>query len=175
MRLMRRIALLVFVLVLVPTGVAQAGGWATVELDRAPSGIAAGQPWRVELIIKQHGVTPLNDARPTLRIDNGNGVVRTFRASRVGPGRYAASVTYPSAGTWQTRIFDGWTDASPHRLAPIAVAAGYGSPGGFPWAQVIAIVAVALLWTGGVIAGFGWPHPRRRLRSAFHVRPPRAA
>src|SRR5262245_66281115 len=113
MRVMRRIALLVFVLALVPVGVARAGGWATVELGEAPSGIVAGTPWKVELIVKQHGITPLDDAKPRVLVDNGHGVAKTFPSQHVGPGRYVAEVTFPSEGTWRTRIFDGWTDASP--------------------------------------------------------------
>ena len=103
---------------------AQAGGWATVELDHAPSGIIAGKPWRVELIVKQHGVTPIVDVRPSVRIANDAGVVRTFHARPAGrPGHYVAEVTYPAAGTWRTRFFDGFTDAMPHRLSPITVRA----------------------------------------------------
>jgi hypothetical protein len=160
---------------LVPAG-AQAGGWATVELGDAPSGIVAGTPWRVELIVKQHGVTPLDVARPSLRIDDGHGVVRTFSARRTGTvGTYVADVTFPSAGTWRTRIFDGWTDATPHRLSPIAVPAAYQPPGGFPWEQAIAIALVALLWIGGWVAGYGWPHPHLRAHRRLHLHPRRTA
>jgi hypothetical protein len=173
---MSRFALLPLVAALIVPAAAQAGGWATVELGHAPSGIVAGTPWRVELIVKQHGVTPLDDAKPSVRIDNGHGVVRTFRARRTGTvGTYVAEVTFPSAGTWRTRIFDGWSDAMPHRLSALTVAAAYEPPDGFPWEQTIAISLVALLWLGGWIACYGWPHPRLRARSPLHLHPRRTA
>ena len=80
MRPMSRIALLAAVAFAALTGTAHAGGWATVELGETPSGLVAGKPWRVELIVKQHGVTPLAGVTPSVRIDNGAGVVRTFDA-----------------------------------------------------------------------------------------------
>ena len=78
---MRRIALLLVLAVLAPAGVAQAGGWATVELGETPSGLVAGTPWRVELIVKQHGMTPMANVTPSIPS-------RTPRAStRTSPAR----------------------------------------------------------------------------------------
>jgi hypothetical protein len=143
------------------TGTAHAGGWATVELGETPSGLVTGEPWRVELIVKQHGITPLAGVTPSVRIDNGEGVVRTFRARPTETvGTYVAEVDFPAAGTWKTRIFDGFTDALPHRLSPLTVTDGSGtSPGGsdFPWPQVVMIVVVALLFLGGILATLDRP------------------
>ena len=173
---MSRIALLGLAAVLLLPAGAQAGGWATVELDHAPAGIVAGTPWRVELIVKQHGITPLDGVKPSVRIANDAGVVRTFPARPAGrPGHYVANVTYPAAGTWRTRFFDGFTDATPHRLSPISVGGAYAAPDRFPWEQAIAIAIVALLFVGGWIAGYGWPHPHLRAHSPFHLRPRRTA
>ena len=188
---MRRLALLLLVAVAVPAAPAFAGGWATVELDAMPTGLRAGEPWNVELIVKQHGVTPLDDANPSLRITNDAGVVQTFRAKHTGrPGTYAAVVTFPSNGTWQTRIFDGWADTTIHRLAPLTVGpAGGGATkakapkvapapasapaipvvaddGGAPWPQIVAIAAVVLLLMGGWMALSGWPSQRWSRRRA---------
>jgi hypothetical protein len=128
MRPISRIAFLILLVAAALPATANAGGWATVEVDSQPVGLSAGKPWRVNLVVKQHGVRPLDGVSPSVRIDNGAGVVRTFRARPTGrPGTYAAVVTYPSAGTWQTRLFDGFTDATPHRLAPVTMpAAGKG-------------------------------------------------
>jgi len=173
---MSRIALLGLAAVLLLPAGAQAGGWATVELGQAPSGIVAGTPWRVELIVKQHGVTPLDGVKPSVRIANDAGVVRTFPARPAGrPGHYVANVTYPAAGTWRTRFYDGFTDATPHRLSPISVGSGYAAPDRFPWEQAIAIAIVALLFAGGWIAGYGWPHPHLRAHSPLHLRSRRTA
>ena len=98
MRPMSRIALLAAVAFAALTGTAHAGGWATVELGETPSGLVAGEPWRVELIVKQHGLTPLEGVVPSVRIDNGEGVVKTFTArptDRVGT--YVADIDFPAA------------------------------------------------------------------------------
>jgi hypothetical protein len=157
---MSRIFIVLLLAFAATTGTAYAGGWATVELDESPSGIVAGEPWRVELIVKQHGVTPMSDVTPSVRIDNGDGVVRTFHArptSRVGT--YAVEVTYPVAGTWRTRIFDGFTDAYPHRLPEMQVPAG-SAASGFPWHQTVAVAIVALLFLAGLLAVSDRPHLR---------------
>jgi hypothetical protein len=151
---MSRIALMLLLAFAATTGTAYAGGWATVELDESPSGIVAGEPWRVELLVKQHGITPMDDISPSVRIDNGEGVVQTFGARPTGrPGTYAVEVTYPVAGTWRTRIFDGFTDAYPHRLPQMEVPAASASAAGeFPWHQTVAIAVVALLFLAGILA-----------------------
>jgi hypothetical protein len=194
MRLMRRwFPLLVLAAAIVPAGTAHAGGWATVELDAMPAGLSAGEPWRMQMLVKAHGLTPVDGLQPSVRISNGDGVVRTFRTRPAGrPGWYTATVTYPSVGVWQTRLFDGYTNATPHRLAPLQVAAagGGGATGdagngagtavadrtapatgdgaaagdGFPWPQAIAIMFVAALWIAGWVATAG---PRRGRRAAL--------
>ena len=189
MRLMRRLTLVLVlaVAVAVPAGTAQAGGWATVEVAQPPAGISAGDEWRAELLIKQHGITPLDGLEPSVEINNGAGAVRTFRARPAGsPGTYVADVTYPSAGTWNTRFYDGFTNATPHRLAPLTVAPAGGAPAtpagerpatptgeqpatsvaagdGFPWPQAVAVALVALLWAAGGAAAWRSSRPRRYL------------
>jgi hypothetical protein len=158
---MSRIALLAAVAFAALTGTAHAGGWATVELGEMPSGLAAGEPWRVELIVKQHGVTPMADVKPSVRIDDGAGTVHTFHARPTGKvGHYVAEVTFPSGGTWRTRLFDGFTDAVPHRLSPLTVAGPTAAGAQFPWHQTVAIAIMALLFLGGIMATFDRPRPR---------------
>jgi hypothetical protein len=169
MRTMSRIALLAAVAFAALSGTANAGGWATVELGETPSGLVAGEPWHVELIIKQHGVTPMADLSPSVRIINDAGVVKTFYAEPTAKvGTYVAEVTFPAGGEWRTRIFDGFTDAAPHRLAPLDVApsgSALASAGGFPWEKTVAIGFVALLFLVGLAATFGRPSLRRRIGS----------
>jgi hypothetical protein len=166
MTTMRRIALMLVLAVLVPAEAAQAGGWATVELGEAPSGLAAGTPWRVELIVKQHGVTPLADVHPRIRIAKGS-EQRVFPARATArAGHYVADVTFPSAGTWRARIFDGFTDATPHRISTLTVAAPVrAAPGHFPWDQTVMVAIVALLFLGGWLAA-GDTVPARERRAA---------
>jgi hypothetical protein len=168
MTTMRRIALLVVLAVLVPAETADAGGWASVELGEAPSGLVAGTPWRVELVVKAHGVTPLAGLHPRIRIANASGQ-RTFVARPAGrTGHYVATVTFPSAGTWSARIFDGFTDAAPHRIATLTVATPVrpvAAGGRFPWDQTVMIAVVALLFLGGWLAA-GDTVPARERRAA---------
>jgi hypothetical protein len=176
MTAMRRIALLLVLFVFVPAGVARAGGWATVELGDAPSGLVAGKPWRVELIVKQHGITPMQGVRPSVRITSSAGVERTFPArptDRIGV--YVADVTFPSAGTWRARLFDGFTDVVPHRLPALTVGTGPQPAGGFPVEQAVMIAIVALLFLGGwLAAGDSVPARDRRLARGRRRPTPRA-
>jgi hypothetical protein len=156
---------------------ALAGGWATVEVAAPPAGIGPGETWRATFVVKQHGLTPLDDARPSLLIDNGRGETRQFFAEHAGhPGTYVADVTFPSKGTWKARVFDGWTDATPHRMAPIEVpTVGVAAvpsaarepvrvpqvppveaaPAGFPVAKAAAIAFMGVVWLGLWIAVSG--------------------
>jgi hypothetical protein len=180
---MSRIALLAAVAFAALTGTAHAGGWATVELGAMPGSLEAGKPWRVELIVKQHGITPMADVTPGVEITNDAGVVLTFPSRPTKEvGHYVAEVTFPSAGQWKTRLYDGFTDAVPHRLSPLTVIAPGAAPAppvqprtdapapvvpapappgadGFPWPQTIALAFVALLFLGGILATLG-PLPR---------------
>ena len=169
MRPMSRIALLAAVALAALTGTAHAGGWATVELGETPSGLVAGEPWQVELIVKQHGITPLAGVTPSVEITDEAGAVHTFAARPTGKvGHYVAEVDFPAAGEWKTRLYDGFTDAVPHRLSPLTVAPAGGasaSAGDFPWQQTVAIAFVALLFLGGFVATLGRPLLRRRTGS----------
>jgi hypothetical protein len=171
MTAMRRIALLVTLFVLAPAGVAHAGGWATVELGEAPYGLQTGTPWQVELIVKQHGITPMTDVKPSITIENGS-VSRTFPArptDRVGV--YAADVEFPSAGTWRARMSDGFTDVVPHRIDGLTVASGSGSSASTT-PQKVMIGIVALLFLAGLIATV--PRRERRLARGGRRATPRA-
>jgi hypothetical protein len=169
MTAMRRIALLVTLLVLAPAGVAQAGGWATVELGAAPAGLQTGKPWHVELIVKQHGITPMADVKPSITIENGS-TSRTFPAHPTKQiGVYAADVTFPSAGTWDARISDGFTDAVPHRVDGLDVSAGTASSASTT-PQVVMIAIVALLFLAGLIATVS-PRERRVARGRGRATP----
>lgn len=150
------IPLLVLAVAIALPGAAHAGGWATVEASGVPDGVSAGQTFELELVVKQHGRTPLDGLTPRVQITGDDGDTRTFTAVPAGaPGTYVAELAYPSTGTWQTRLFDGFTDATPHRLAPLEVSApGAGAGGGsdLPSPQVVAIGILVLLFAGAWIA-----------------------
>jgi hypothetical protein len=173
MTTMRRTALLAFLLAAALPATAHAGGWATVEVDEQPIGLDAGEPWRIELLVKQHGLTPMDGLQPSVLIANDAGASRIFPARPAGrPGTYVAEVTYPSAGEWRTRIFDGFTDASPHRLSPVTIGAA-GAAGGLPWPQIAAIAAVALGFAAALAACGLPPLPRRRRAAPAQYLPSR--
>ena len=99
-------------------GVAQAGCMATVGLSSLPKpGLAAGQPWVVRIRVLQHGVRPMPDAKPEIRIRNAAGKVFTFKAKpTVVVGSYRAWVVFPKAGRYSLSVYDGFPVAECARV-----------------------------------------------------------
>ena len=89
---------------------AQAGCMATVGLSSTPrAGIAAGTPWVVTIRVLQHGVTPMSDAKPEVRIKRTNGKLIVFRSTKTTRvGSYKARVVFPRAGTYTLGVYDGF-------------------------------------------------------------------
>jgi hypothetical protein len=139
---MKRLLLVLTLLAVALPSTAAAGGWATVQLSSLPAGTDEGGTWKAELLVLQHGRTPLENVSPVVRIRNGD-VSREFTATATGePGRYAADVTFPSAGTWDWEIWDGFSQTHTYAPVSIAPAAGIGD-GSFPTLPLgIAVVAV---------------------------------
>ena len=146
---MRRLLLVLTLLAVALPGAAAAGGWATVQLSSLPTGTKAGDTWKAELLVLQHGRTPLEGVSPVIRIRNAD-VGKEFTATPTGePGRYAADVTFPEAGTWQWEIWDGFSQT--HTYAPVTIGGGAGAgDGSFPTLPV-GIVVVMLAGALGVI------------------------
>ena len=84
------------------TNVAQAGGWAVVTVDTLPQHIVTGQAIDVGFTIRQHGRTLRDDLAPAIHFDRADGNASfTVTAKRAGgAGHYAATITFPSEGTW---------------------------------------------------------------------------
>jgi hypothetical protein len=133
----RQLVLVVAALALVCASAALAGGWATVKLSSSPKGLAAGEPWVVNITVLQHGLAsqPLCCLKPTVTIrkvaaarstSSSKPVSKTFRArptDRIGV--YRARVVFPSAGTWRYEVWDGFTEyggARTHKFAPVKIA-----------------------------------------------------
>ena len=91
-------------------GVAQAGCMATVGLSPMPKpGLAAGKPWVVTIRVLQHGVRPMPDAKPEVRIRNAAGKLFTFKAKPTATvGSYRARVVFPAAGRYTLGVYDGF-------------------------------------------------------------------
>ena len=140
---MKRLLLgLALAALLLPAGAA-AGGFATVQLSSLPTGTDAGGTWTPTLTILQHGVTPLDDLQPAVRITDEAGTIQTFAATPAGePGTYVAHVRFPSAGTWRYEIWDGFSQT--HTYSPVTI--GDGGDAAFPTIPVagVALGAIAL-------------------------------
>jgi hypothetical protein len=143
-------AFLIVVAVLVFAAPAAAGGWATAGLGPPNDGLGAGDTWRAEVTILQHGQTPLVGVQPKVIISNEAGVRKEFAAKPTGKaGVYVAEVKFPSEGQWTYAVYDGFTQyggAKTHTFAPVQI--GPGNGGGFslpvwPLAAAAALAAVA--------------------------------
>jgi hypothetical protein len=100
------------------TGAAQAGCMATVGLSSLPkANLKAGQPWVVTIRVLQHGVRPMPDAKPEVRIRNSAGKLFRFRAQRTKVvGSYRARVVFPRAGRYRLGVYDGFPFAECARV-----------------------------------------------------------
>lgn len=113
--------LLVALAALAAAPAAQAGCWATVKLSSMPNG---GRVWNVGITPLQHGRTALPQAKPRVEIRLGSAAWRVFSARpTVRSGVFRANVVFPSAGTWQLRVWDGFGShcARYHRYSAVTV------------------------------------------------------
>lgn len=83
-----------------------AGGWAVVTLDELPGQVIAGQPIQTGFTVRQHGRTLRDDLVPIIRLERADKKDSfTVTAKRQGAsGHYVATLTFPSAGTWDWKI-----------------------------------------------------------------------
>ena len=146
-------------------GSASAGGFATVGLSSTPDGTLAGKPWKVELTVFQHGRTPLDGVLPKVVIRNEQGDTEVFDAVATGkPGVYRASVVFPTAGTWNYTVDDGFVAEiqQMHDFPPVEIGAPAATTApaadGRPWGTAI----LAGLATGLLVALISALTMRRR-------------
>lgn len=157
------IALFALAAALASAGVAQAGGFATVSVDPLPTGIEAGETWRTEITVLQHGVTPLDGLEPVITIrDTASGATREFKASAADrTGRYDAQVVFPEAGSWNVVVDPQWWGEATLTFGPVTIdgsPTGVPSPGDFPLVP-LAAAALTLVLVAGAAMGV-----RRRWR-----------
>jgi YtkA-like len=158
------IALAAVATALAASGVAGAGGWATVGLDPLPTGVGPGEPWDTNMTILQHGKTPLTGLSPTITITSDDtGKSRQFAARETDErGVYEASVVFPEAGSWRV-VADSTFGESRLTYGPVLIEprggpAGVGSGDEFPVVPLLALL-------GGLVvvaaATFGVVRQRR--------------
>ena len=158
------IALSVLVAALAATGTASAGGFATVGVDPLPTGVDAGDTWRTEITVLQHGVTPLDGLSPVVTIsDQTGGESRDFTATPTGKsGVYEARVVFPQAGEWNVAVETGWWGEGGLTFGPVTIDDGGGAvvdPGSFrvaPLAGVVLVLALVAIATLSVRRRW-WP------------------
>lgn len=148
-------ALLILVAAFVFAAPAAAGGVATAGLGPPSDGLGAGDTWKAEVTIMQHGVTPLVGLKPKVIITNSSGFRKEFAAKPTGEaGVYVANVKFPSAGEWNYAVWDGFIEygyPQTHTFAPVQIGPGGGSGFSLPlWpfaaAAALAAIAAALLF-----------------------------
>ena len=142
-------------------GTAMAGG-VVVSLDGAVPSPEAGKPFDVSFTIySAHDGSTQNEFHPLVMATNTDtGETITARAEpAAGDGRYAASMTLPTAGTWEWKIVPeaDYPQDLVNQLTPLTVsapvAAQAAAPAAFSFAgvpvwlivAVVAAVAVAAL------------------------------
>ena len=160
---MRRIALLaVLSLLVLPAAAAakgapgeeegQGGDEATLTMGGAPPNIRSGDTWHAVLLAKQ-GEEPLRYQNFAVTISNPyTGRSQTVYSDEVAPGRYDATVVFPTGGTWDITAKGGGLVADPP-AADVAPAPSDPSP--WPWVITGAGIAALL----AAVAALG-----RRLR-----------
>lgn len=100
---------------------AGSGGWAVITVEDLPTHMIAGQPVELRFKVRQHGMHPMDDLKPTVTAAVGKEDVRVG-ATYKGNGVYAATITPPATG--QTVIdIDGNWHAARARLLPVTTLA----------------------------------------------------
>ncbi len=133
-----------------------AGGWAVTSLDPLPqAGFHAGQSYSIGFTIRQHGVSPFNQAQPRIRASLGQEHVNVA-ARRDGEGHYVATLQFPTAGAWTWKVDQtpfasqelGMIQVLPPLPAapdePVIAASPLESAVGYALAGLLAVVV--LLW-----------------------------
>jgi hypothetical protein len=129
------------------TPAARAGGWANVTLDSLPTDVRAGQSLTIGFMVRQHGMTPVNDfggdvLRPYLLAvhTESKTEIRADARQSGEVGHFVVEVTFPRAGAWTFKIVPapfpdpaeiGFSSAA--AVIPLEVKAPLvGEPGGDP-------------------------------------------
>jgi hypothetical protein len=162
----RLIALVTVAAALTGAGTASAGCWATAGVTPLPNGVDAGETWRPDIVVRQHGRTPMADATPAVLVTNTKtGEELRFPATLSDPaeGRYSADVVFPAGGDWAVSVADGFPVAecaTTHTFGTFAIAgpptppAPPGDPGSsFPVVPLAAGLGAGALALAAAVLG----------------------
>jgi cytochrome c2 len=83
-----------------------AGGWAVITLDKLPGDVAANQPLEIGFMVRQHGVTPMENLSPRIsaQLASSKESVEVMAVEEGEVGHYVATLTLPQTGEWQWSI-----------------------------------------------------------------------
>jgi hypothetical protein len=119
------------VIMLLLPGVALAGGWSVVSLDRVPADVMAREKITIGFRVLQHGQHPVSGLETHIEathLESGRQIM--FPASEAGtPGHYSATITLPEVGIWEWAVvaFEG-----PHIMYPLEVQPAKAFQGNLP-------------------------------------------
>ena len=122
---MRLRGVLLSALVAVPASSAVFGGWAVVTIENPPERLTVGVPYTIEYTVRQHGKELLPGLDGTIEAKAGGRVVRAS-AKPLSIGKYSATLTVPSEGSWAITVNSGF-GKSVTTMKPIAATVA-GSP-----------------------------------------------
>jgi mono/diheme cytochrome c family protein len=101
----------------VPLG---AGGWVVITVHDLPHYVVAGAPVTFWYSVRQHGRVLLGGLDGRLEVSDGTQVIHA-PAIDVGRGRYAATFTAPSPGSWTVDVVSGFDGSFSRSRTPLAV------------------------------------------------------
>ena len=106
------------------------GGWASITLDELPDAFIVGKPTQLSFMVRQHGVTPLENITPTIdaRSADGGGTVQAVAQPGKTGGQYVATLTIPRAGEWRVDVKSGFGRSDLSLLPMPSIAAGAPIP-----------------------------------------------
>ncbi len=109
---MKRLVLGILGAVVVASTVAFAsmGGWAVVSVMKIPDAWVAGKPLQLTWKVRQHGITLLDNLRPTLEARSASRQITgtTWAFNENGQKGYRGTITFPEPGIWQVTINSGF-------------------------------------------------------------------
>lgn len=124
---------------------ALAGGWSTVTADPLAGDMVAGQEFTVGFTVLQHGVTPMDNLQPIVKLTDPTGAFsQTVKAAgEGGPGHYVASIVLDQPGSWQwvVEAFEG-----DHQMPPLMVSPAAAKPASAGPSGELSVSAVPLSW-----------------------------
>ncbi len=122
-------------LAFLPLQFSQAGGWASVEIVDGPEFLEVGKPMKLALVIKQHGISPV-DIDPLVisaTNDESDESIEATAEKAEGEGNYTVELTFPTEGIWELEGLPG--GFAPFEMGPVKVGQVVGgtslaAPGG---------------------------------------------